>query len=371
MERVLILSCSTGQGHDACARALKEHFESRQVHCEIQDALAFISEDVATFIAWGHSFIYRYIPGLFSWGYQYSKDHSWVFRENSIFCKLLNLGEERLYHYIEQWQIDTVICTHIFAAIILTRLQQRYTHPLRTSFVATDYTYYPGMESTALQEYFIANAQFVEKYQQLGIAPEQILAVGIPVQKKFLYRLDKTQAKQCVGVKTQHQHLLIMCGSMGCGPIKDVLSQIVEEMPPEVEVTVICGTNKRLYRRLKRHYAEQQSVHIVGYTDRIPLYMDAADLCLTKPGGLSITEAAFKELPMVFVDAVAGCERYNMAYFMAMGAAVTASSPAALAQESLRLLSSDQALAQMAAALKQWPRRNSADDIFRRMDVSE
>ena len=38
------------------------------------------------------------------------------------------------------------------------------------------------------------------------------------------------------------------------------------------------------------------------------LLMDSADLYLTKPGGISVTEAASMRLPMVFIDAVAGCE---------------------------------------------------------------
>ena len=75
MKRVLLLSCSTGQGHNSCAEAVKEYFEEQHVVCEIYDSLKFIGEKFARFMSWGHSFMYRHIPGLFRWGYRYSEDH--------------------------------------------------------------------------------------------------------------------------------------------------------------------------------------------------------------------------------------------------------------------------------------------------------
>ena len=84
----------------------------------------------------------------------------------------------------------------------------------------------------------------------------------------------------------------------------------------------------------------------------MPLYMRSADLFMTKPGGLSTTEAAAMGLPMVLIDAVAGCEEHNLDFFVRRGGAVTADTPQALASAALTLLDDDAQLARMSQALK-------------------
>ena len=47
--------------------------------------------------------------------------------------------------------------------------------------------------------------------------------------------------------------------------------------------------------------------------------VDSADLLVSKPGGISITEAACKGVPMLLADLVGGCETRNQAFFAAHG----------------------------------------------------
>ena len=99
--------------------------------------------------------------------------------------------------------------------------------------------------------------------------------------------------------------------------------------------------------------------------------MDSADLYLTKPGGLSTTEAAAKGLPMVFINAVAGCEEYNLNYYVRLGGAVTADRPEELAQLCLNLMGNPNRLAQLQAALKVLPKQNAAQFICETMCADE
>ena len=156
----------------------------------------------------------------------------------------------------------------------------------------------------------------------------------------------------------------MMCGSMGCGPMSRMLKQMAPILPKDAEISVICGTNKRLYAKLKHRYKANSKIHIIGYTNQMPLYMDSADLYLTKPGGISITEAAMKKLPMAFVNAVAGCEQYNMNFFIGMGAAITADSPRLLAVRSIRLLCSTADRQPMERVLWSYRKQDGAKNIF-------
>jgi len=171
-------------------------------------------------------------------------------------------------------------------------------------------------------------------------------------------------------LKEDRKHLLIMCGSMGCGHMDRLVEEFVQDIPQGWEITVICGTNEKLYRELSSRYRKYAWIHIVGYTHQMPLFMDSADFYLTKPGGLSVTEAARKALPMGFVNAVAGCEQYNMDFFLEMGAAVTADTYEALAARCMEVMKSGSERLHMREALQKRCQKDSARSIYETMDGS-
>lgn len=371
MKKVLLLSCSTGQGHNFCAKAIKEYFELQNVVCEIRDSFDFFSERFAEFMSWGHSFMYRYVPGLFRWGYQYSEKHPDIFGDRSGIYRLLIAGAKSLRQYIVDGHYDTVICTHVFSAIMLTYIQKHFPLIVQTAFVATDYTCYPGMNACSLRKNFVSSEDQVYTYNKCGVPQSHTVATGIPIRRSFFQICEKADAKRQLQISDKNAHLLVMCGSMGCGPMKKILRHMARELPEQAEVSVICGANKRLYSSLNRKHGGNHRIHVVGYTDNISLYMDAADLYLTKPGGISVTEAAAKNLPMIFVDAVAGCEQYNMDFFLNMRAAVTANTPKRLAEKSIELLQTPAERRYMEDRLQEYRQSDGAAYIFEELSRAE
>lgn len=101
------------------------------------------------------------------------------------------------------------------------------------------------------------------------------------------------------------------------------------------------------------------------------LLMDSADLYLTKPGGISVTEAASMKLPMVFIDAVAGCEEYNKDFFLRAGGAATGETPSEIARVSLKLLGDEAALEKMGDALDAAVPHDAAAHILSEMSSAE
>lgn len=364
MKKVLILSCSTGQGHNSCAQAIQETFEKQGIGCDVQDALDFISKRISMLISKWHSRIYRYMPCLFSWGYSYGERHPELFREGSGVYRLLTSGDERMYEYILTGGYDTVICTHVFSALILTHMLKKHPMHLNTAFVATDYTCSPCTEMSDLQYYFIPDPELTSEYAARGIPADRIISSGIPVRSNFGRVIEKNDAKRLLGLSTGRRHLLVMCGSMGCGPIRKMLHRISKTITPDTEVSVICGTNSCLCKKLRRRYRKHSEIHIIGYSNQMSLYMDSADLYLTKPGGISVTEAATKKLPMAFINAVAGCESYNMKFFLERGAAITADSARKLAEESIRTLTTESELICMENAMQKYEQPDGAEIIF-------
>lgn len=361
--RVLILSCNTGEGHNSSGKAVQEAFQRRNIPCEMEDAFRFISSGTSSFISYGFVRVYRHLPGLFRFGYRYSEEHPGVFGEKSGIYKMITAGAERLYHFIKDEGYDTVICTHVFSGLITTEILRRYHISLRTYFVATDYTCSPSCAESELDAYFIPDESLKDDFARCGIPREKLVASGIPIREAFFRSEDAASAKRSIGLKPDCKHLLVMCGSMGCGPIRKLVKLISQILPEDCHISVICGTNHRLRKKLESDHAHQPRIHAYGFIKNIPTMMDSADLYLTKPGGISTTEAGCKQLPMVFVNAVAGCETYNMRFFTGKGAAVTADTPEELAVLTVALLKDSHSLHNMSAACQGFLEESPAEFI--------
>ncbi len=319
--RVLILSCNTGEGHNSCAKAIKEVYDIKGDDCVIADALNFISEKISRFISWGHVFVYRNLPWLFNWGYGYTEKHTGVFKENNVMYNFFGKGADELYKFIVRGTYDAVICVHPFAALMLTEVQRRYGLPIKTAFVATDYTCSPSVKDSDLNYYFIPEQTLSGDFECPNIPKEKIVASGIPIRQMFFKHTEKDAAKNALGIRTDRKHVVIMCGSMGCGPLKKLVGLLSGQLQNKADITVICGTNEKLKRQLVQKYGDRTNLHICGYIKNMSAMLDSADLYLTKPGGISVTEAAAKGLPMVYIKAVAGCEDYNGNFYCDIGGA--------------------------------------------------
>lgn len=370
MNKILILSCNTGEGHNSCGKALREAFEARGIPCIMEDTLRFISSSVSRMVSFVFVRMYRHFPGVFRYGYQYSEDHPGLFKDRSGVYKMLTAGAERLHRFITREGYDTVICTHVFSALVVSNILRRHDTPLRTFFVATDYTCSPSCGESCLDTYFIPHESLMDDFVRCGVPRERLVASGIPIRRAILRSYDKAEAKRKAGIRADQRHLLIMCGSMGCGPIRKLVKELSKTLPENVYISVVCGTNHHLKKTLDHIYAQEQRIGIYGFVGDISTMLDSSDLFLTKPGGISVTEAAQKRLPMAFVNAVAGCETYNMRFYLERGVAVTADTPKAVASKASELLSNGAMLESMRDNFGDWA-ENNAVEIIVQMTIAE
>jgi processive 1,2-diacylglycerol beta-glucosyltransferase len=79
-----------------------------------------------------------------------------------------------------------------------------------------------------------------------------------------------------------------------------------------IQTIVICGKNNKLRRKLKRKSTRyNHTLRIMGFTRHIDKIMDACDMIITKPGGMTSSEALAKNLPMIITDPIPGQEEKN------------------------------------------------------------
>lgn len=365
--KTLILSCNTGEGHNSCAKAIKEYYDMRGEVCDIIDGLSFISEGWSRFISGGHVFIYRHLPWLFKVAYRHFEEKDSYFEKGKPLYRLFARGSERLYEYIRDGGYDAVICPHVFTALMLTDMLKKHPISLATCFIATDYTCSPSGRNSNLDYYFIPDEEIAPDFECENITREKMIFATIPVRQMFYLNHDRNEAKRKAMFNPRCNHLLIMCGSMGCGPIEKILRQLAEKKLTNWEISVICGNNEKLTRKLRRQYIDTPKVHVRGFVEDMGIMMDGADLYLTKPGGISVSEAYAKALPMVFINAVGGCEENNRTVFVQRGYAETKESVKELVDTCLSIMQDDERRIQMQSRLLTVKKQNSSEIIYNKM----
>ena len=229
--RTLILSATAGQGHNSCAEAIREAFEAHGEVCVVEDAFALISKKLSVSIARNHEKTYRQSPKFSNASYRFLEKHPALFSRKNLVYQVMSLGKTPISRCVLEGGYDTVICTHALAAMMLTAAIQYKKLQVKTAFIATDYACSPGINGTVLDRYFIAHEALIPAFVEAEVAAESIVVSGIPVRSAFVPLSDKTEAKKSFGLDPAKQHLLIMCGSMGCGPIPRLLELIAAQMP--------------------------------------------------------------------------------------------------------------------------------------------
>ncbi len=363
---VLILSCSTGQGHNAAAEAVREALMMRGAHCVVLDHITLRSERAAKNVGAVYIRTAVLMPHAFGATYRlgdrisHNYGHSPVYLANRKYAALLA-------EYIADGAYDAVVATHLYPAETLTCMRRRGMLDIPFYAVMTDYTCSPFWEETRPDLYFTPSEAVSEMFVEKGVPAEKLYATGIPVKSAALERVDKQDAKAVLELEG-HTHLIaVMGGSMGGGRIIAIVRQLLKRIPDDTSVAALCGSNKRLAKRLNRCFSGSKRLRVVGYTDKALLWMQACDVLLTKPGGITSTEAAVGGVPLVLTAPIPGCETKNAAYFEARGIARRAFRPADAANEAIALVNNELAQYLMRSRQKRTIKRFAADDIAKRI----
>ena len=361
--KTLILSCNTGGGHNSCAESIREVYEANNSPCDIVDVLGMVSPQFSKFLSKGHIFLYRHFPKVSNLIYRISEKHGKLFEDGSFAYKTFTKASEPLKDYITSGGYDCVIATHVFASLILTDTVKKYGLNVTTAFVATDYTLSPTGSESDLDYYFIPSDEVQYAFKTANITPSKMYGVGIPIRQEFYGKIEKSIAKQGFDVDPNHKHILLMCGSMGCGRMDKIVRLLAKKMDKNTELTVVYGSNQKKYEKFSRKYAHVQNVHIRGFEKNISALMDSADIYITKPGGLRTAEANAKNLPMIFIDAVGGCESYNSQFFVTHQCAFAHKKAKDVVEDCL-MVPDDEFLSMLRENMEQIEVPNAAKEIY-------
>jgi processive 1,2-diacylglycerol beta-glucosyltransferase len=152
-----------------------------------------------------------------------------------------------------------------------------------------------------------------------GVAAESVVVTGIPIAAKFARPVSAGTVRKRLGLRDDVPILLVLSGGFGMGPVSQILQEL-NQLSRAVQVVVVCGRNEKLRRQLAvlncRH-----PTHVLGFVTNMHELMAVSDLVLTKPGGLTTSEALATGRPLLVLNPIPGQEAANSDFLLEHGAA--------------------------------------------------
>ncbi len=320
----LILSCGTGGGHNSACTAIEQALTLRGHHATTLNPYLLKSEKTAETVNQAYIFLAQKAPNAFGAVYRLGNAYRKLPVSSPVYY--LNRGMVPLMEaYLRESGCDAVVTTHLFPAEILTNMKRMGKAVPTTYFIATDYTCIPFTEETDCDFYVIPAKELTDEFVARGIAPERIVPLGIPVRQQFYEKVSRSEARRRLGLDPDEKIILIAGGSIGAGQIKEIVPLLLEHYGGAARLIVVCGNNQELYQHLRQAYADRCT--LLEFTAQMADYIRACDLFLSKPGGLSSTEAAVTGAALIHITPIPGCENRNMNFFAQNGMCLAVTSP--------------------------------------------
>lgn len=312
MKKVLILTTSTGQGHNQAASSVEESFKACGYETMKYDFLAKNSTLLNDIIVLGYEFLAAKFPKLYGFFYKVSNKKF----TNKLLRIPFYLNSKKVIKVLNDIQPDLIVASHAFSINVLENSKK---NGLKTPYIliVTDFSAHYTYVSDYVDAYITGSEFTKQTLINKGISPEKIYPIGIPISQKFYNEITKVDE-----LKDDYFNLLLMSGSLGLDSISIVLKELLKNKN-KLRITVVCGRNTKLRDTLlnycNNNNFENKKLHILGFTKDVSYLMDYSDIIISKPGGLTVTESIVKNIPLVIPFAIPGQEQENIDFLVNEG----------------------------------------------------
>ena len=344
--RILILTLSFGSGHLSAAQALAKQFARQLPAAEVQlvDALESCRLPFQIFYVWTYWTMIRFAPALWH-GFFAAR----VARRDEQTAPVwaLSWGFARVLREIEAFQPDLIVACEVAAGELAVIARRCNLTEAEIISVITDFEAEPIWVKPEIAAFAVPTAEVAEQLSAWGASPDKIKICGIPLDESFSLKHDERQTRQQFGLD-ERPLVLLMGGGMGPTRMDQVAANLLRN-GKNLQIVALPGSDKRARRRLgKLRSTETTQLHVLEWTKEVAALMQTAQILATKPGGVTLAEAATAALPLVLFDAIPGPEEVNARRFSGAGAAVRTRGTDDTAETVLKLLGDKQKSGEMA-----------------------
>ncbi len=361
-KKVAILTLSVGSGHvratEVLQRALSDGDESAEVRAF--DALELARSWFLALYVRTYWWMLRYLPSMWRWLYELRQRGRhrataprWVFRRGCV----------EVLRQLKAFAPHLIIVTEIGAAEIasLGKREGWFNAPILA--VQTDFQTEPPWVQREIDVYCVGSEKAKSQLISWGVSPNRVFLCGIPIDPAFGLAFDKPELLKALGLDERRPIVLVMGGGMGPTPLDQII-QNLELCGLPLQVLAVAGHDRAMRQRLDGLRGKVAlDLHCFGWCDTMPELMGAADLLITKPGGLTTAEALAAGLPMILTHPIPGPEERHIQYLEQQGVAVRASSIADIPQLTFRVLKNPAKREEMSHRARELSRPDAAHAI--------
>jgi processive 1,2-diacylglycerol beta-glucosyltransferase len=299
-------------GHQKAAEAIMEavsHMDPR-VDCTSVDAVNHAYPVIGTVVNRVYLQMLKRAP--FIWEYLY--DNPEVEQATRAPRGLLTLiSSFRLKKMLRKFKPSVLVCTQAAPATAMAATRRSGMHRLPIIGVITDFGVHGYWIHPEIDLYLVGHDDVRRELIAKGIPDHRIRVTGIPIRPRFGETMDRSEARRRLRLNPNKPTVLVMGGSHGLGGL-DELVMALQAIPNEFQTIVVCGKNRAIQKKISKAVHGSPDVHVLGYSKDSPILMSAADMIITKPGGLTCSEALAKQLPLILTNPIPGQEERNVSF---------------------------------------------------------
>ncbi len=361
--RVLVLSASIGGGHVAAARALVAAFQELGAESEHVDLLEHTSLPFRRLYRQAYFDLVRTLPDLVEWiGRRLDKPSERTTVQRRLRARALRLLSYEVPRIVDQYQPAVVVHTHFLGAQIISGRMRRH-RLLPQAVVITDFFAHAFWLQPGVARYFVASGEVKAQLLSAGVDEHRVRVTGIPIDLRFSELADSAPAAD----PDMKEHLLVLAGGLEADHVRKILTQLKEFRWP-LKVTVVCGRSSELTNVAQSVVAESTGpvrFQVLGFVNNMAELMGSATLAVTKPGGLTSSEALAARLPMMLVSPYPLQEEINANVLLENGCAVRVEPLTTLSHKLRNLLEEEGRLAAMREAAARLAKPDAARTVAR------
>jgi processive 1,2-diacylglycerol beta-glucosyltransferase len=365
--RVLVLSASVGAGHLRAAQAVELALrELAPPDAVVKNVDVLTLTNAAFRKIYGEAYLdlVNKAPHMLGFFYDYmdkprAKDSK---REKlRLLVEKLNLSSLCDLLECERW--DSVVNTHFMPAEIIASLRKRKKLKTPQMTVTTDFETHRLWVNQPCDHYTTATDEGAAYLRHWGVPGEDVTVTGIPIHPVFTKAKDRDECRKRQDIVGGRPVVLQLAGGFGVGPVETIFqSTLAVEMP--LELVVVTGKNAAAKKKLEAFKPpKQHRVKVLGFTDQMDELMAAADVVVSKPGGLTTSETLARGAAMVIVNPIPGQESRNSDYLLENGAAIKINNLPTLATKLTALLEDPSRLGQLKANARRIAKPQAAFDV--------
>ncbi|HWN94445.1 MAG TPA: glycosyltransferase [Methylomirabilota bacterium] len=353
--RVLIPTVTAGAGHLQAALALEEAWRALRPADEVRcvDVLEYTPRWYRKIYVKGYLKLVEHAPELYAMMFKRTDNPIRIKELMKFRRRSSGVMAAKFVRELVAFRPDVLLAPHYLPLEIVggALSRRRYKGKLSPfiTCIVTDFEAHALWMEPCVDLYCVASEATKARLVARGARVDDVAVTGIPIAAKFSSRVKADAIRAQFSFQSTVSTLLVLGGGFGMGPVQSVLAELNKVDRP-LQIIVVCGRNEKL-RRQVAGTATRHTTQVLGFAANMHELMAVSDLILTKPGGLTTSEALAMGKPLLMVNPIPGQEAANSDFLLEQGAAVKVNCLEDLPFKVTHLLESKK-LSQMARAAR-------------------